>query len=116
MKMKDSTSLHRDRTFRRWWYRERTNVSVIVCLAFVALGIPIVAAFVPSAHSFTDSIRYFGVHDEDLRKNSCSRVAFSNSIGPTGRSNRRPSTTRLHFMGSDGGILGIGTPELVRYV
>jgi len=26
------------------------------------------------------------------------------------------STTQLHFMGSDGGVLGIGTPELVRSV
>ena len=34
-------------------------------------------------------------------------------IGHCGSSNRR-STELFSFMGSDGGILGIGTPELVR--
>lgn len=29
--------------------------------------------------------------------------------------NRRQSTELYSFMGSDGGLLGIGTPELVRY-
>ena len=31
----------------------------------------------------------------------------------TGKKSQKTSNTQLYFMGSDGGILGIGTPELV---
>jgi hypothetical protein len=113
MKLKVS-SLHHDSPFRRW--RGSTILSVSVSLACVAFGIPIAAAFVPSTQSIIDSTLSFGGHDQDLRQNRFSQVAFASSLGPNDRSNRRLSTTRLHFMGSDGGILGIGTPELVRFV
>ena len=32
------------------------------------------------------------------------------------RNNQEGSSTSLNFMGSDGGLFGIGTPELVRYL
>jgi hypothetical protein len=107
-------SLHLYSTFRRW--RERTFFTVFVFIVYLALEIPIAVAFVHPTHSVTDSTLHFEVQDQSWMLNSFSRVAISSSIGPTGRSNRLVSSTRLHFMGSDGGILGIGTPELVRYL
>jgi hypothetical protein len=106
--------LHRDCTFRRW--RERTFFKVLVFVACLAIGIPIAVAFVHPTQSVTDSTLHFGVQDQNWMPNGFSRVTISSSFGPNGRSNRLVSSTRLHFMGSDGGILGIGTPELVRYV
>jgi len=39
----------------------------------------------------------------------------SSLIAPSGRSSAASSGSSLYFMGSDGGILGIGGPELVSY-
>ena len=52
--------------------------------------------------------RQFGITDRNTNYGSIERC-----IGYGGSSNRR-STELYSFMGSDGGILGIGTPELVR--
>jgi hypothetical protein len=42
------------------------------------------------------------------------RVCQQRHKGQQHKQHHQQSSTQLHFMGSEGGVLGIGTPELVR--
>jgi hypothetical protein len=90
-------------------------LAVCVGLAVVASKASIAAAFVPAAHSVGDSTTHFHGKDQRHRSPSTTTLSRFNRLNVQQKSPRQPSTQLNSFMGSDGGILGIGTPELVSF-
>lgn len=90
-----------------------TRVSAFLFWAVAVIGVT--TAFVPPTQ--VDSIlRGSGsviLNPRSQQHQQCSDLT-TNKIPHGGNYQERKQRTELYFMGSDGGILGIGTPEVVR--
>ena len=106
------SSIQQKSTARGW--RRKACIVAAVLFAVAAMEATITAAFVatPASDLSAIGIGRTRKHTQDSTLSIASPRA-SRSRGLPNFS-RQQSTQLYSFMGSDGGILGIGTPELVR--
>ncbi|KAG7343075.1 hypothetical protein IV203_021020 [Nitzschia inconspicua] len=89
-----------------------TILTVSLCLALVVSHAATAAAFIPSTLPFAESVHSVG-HNNNGRQHNLLTTSLPRYNTPSNRNNQRQPSTQLYsFMGSDGGLLGIGTPEL----
>lgn len=78
------------------------------------------SAFVPTTTDFSTNsnshrLRSRFILEQPILNNKNQNQQQQQQLVVGNRNNQKQSNTQLYFMGSDGGILGIGTPEVVSF-